>query len=196
MSIVTIEGNVPDNGHFTDEECDRIIEFAKTHASERGEIQKSEMDARRKLRSVESFRVPWNDQSAWIFERLIGISRAANDKFFGFDIPGLYSAYKHRSLLHYVEVLRYEPGDRYVRHMDYGPIAVTRKLSLITQLSDPGDYEGGDVMIDMGDVNPFPASRDRGAHTIFPSFLLHEVMPVTRGRRWALVAWMEGPPFR
>ena len=196
MSIVSIGVDVPDNGHFTDQECGQIIALAKTHVSDQGEIEKSEMDTRRKFRSVESFRVPWNDQSAWIFERLIGISRGVNDGFFGFDIPGLYSAYKHRSLLHYVEVLHYEPGDHYVRHMDYGPIAVTRKLSLISQLSEPGDYGGGEVLIDMGDIEPLPICRDQGAHTIFPSFLLHEVKPVTRGERWALVAWMEGPPFR
>lgn len=196
MGILTIEAAVAENGHFTEEECEQIKAVASTHDSGRGEIEMSEMDTRGKIRSVESYRLPWNDESAWIFTRLIGVSRAANDNFFGFDLPGLYSPYKHRSLLHYVEILCYKPGDHYIRHMDYGPVAVTRKLSLITQLSDPDDYEGGDVLIDVGDVKLFSASREQGSHTIFPSFLLHEVTPVTRGKRWALVAWMEGPPFR
>jgi len=35
-----------------------------------------------------------------------------------------------------------------------------------------------------------------GQSLAFPSFLSHKVLPVTKGERWALVAWISGTPFR
>jgi PKHD-type hydroxylase len=32
--------------------------------------------------------------------------------------------------------------------------------------------------------------------TLFPSFVLHRVTPVTKGTRYSLVAWVSGPPFK
>ena len=38
--------------------------------------------------------------------------------------------------------------------------------------------------------------RQQGTLIAFPSFLEHRVTPVTRGERFSLVAWMDGPPYR
>jgi PKHD-type hydroxylase len=32
--------------------------------------------------------------------------------------------------------------------------------------------------------------------TLFPSWSLHRVTPVTKGTRYSLVAWVSGPRFR
>lgn len=36
----------------------------------------------------------------------------------------------------------------------------------------------------------------RGSVIIFPSYVWHRVKPVTRGKRYSLVVWNLGHPFR
>jgi PKHD-type hydroxylase len=72
-----------------------------------------------------------------------------------------------------------------------------RKLSLIIQLTDPSEYEGGDFQFDSDIPQPDPAEiKQRGTVIVFPSFLRHRVTPVTSGVRRSLVSWVEGPKFR
>lgn len=75
--------------------------------------------------------------------------------------------------------------------------AYDRKLSVVVQLSDPADYDGGDFQFDTGipQLDQF-AVRQQGTILVFPSFLTHRVTPVTRGTRRSLVSWIEGPKFR
>ena len=40
------------------------------------------------------------------------------------------------------------------------------------------------------------APRDRGTVVIFPSFVLHRVTRVTKGRRRSIVGWISGMPYR
>jgi PKHD-type hydroxylase len=71
-----------------------------------------------------------------------------------------------------------------------------RKLSMVVQLSNSDDYEGGDLELQWHEP---PASRDlrtRGTIIVFPSFLKHRVTPVTKGIRHSMVSWMEGPKWR
>lgn len=70
-----------------------------------------------------------------------------------------------------------------------------RKLSLVVNLSDPNDYDGGVLEIEEAVVDE-QKLRNRGTAILFPSFLRHRVTPVTRGKRYSLVGWAEGPPFR
>lgn len=72
-----------------------------------------------------------------------------------------------------------------------------RKLSCIIQLSDPKDYDGGQVEITDA---VFPPSKEelnqQGTIIFFPTILRHMVQPVTRGTRYSIVAWFEGPKWR
>lgn len=87
------------------------------------------------------------------------------------------------------QLAEYRVGDEYDWHLDIGPgAAALRKLSLSVQLTDPGEYEGGELEIRGAGM----ALRERGTAIIFPSFLLHRVTPVTRGIRRSLVAWAIG----
>jgi hypothetical protein len=81
-------------------------------------------------------------------------------------------------------------------HTDLAPVGVTkfRKLTIIVQLSDEDDYDGGNLVVqnyEKFQIMP----RKRGTIIIFPSFLLHKVEPVTRGIRNSLVTFAYGPPF-
>ena len=70
-----------------------------------------------------------------------------------------------------------------------------RKRSLVLQLSDPSDYEGGDLEFFVS-AEPTPVERKKGLIVAFPSFVLHHVTPVTSGTRRTLVVWLSGPKFR
>jgi len=65
----------------------------------------------------------------------------------------------------------------------------TRKLSMSILLND--DYEGGDLQF----RSSSPMQGGEGAIIVFPSFIEHQVTPVTRGIRYSLVTWFVGPPF-
>lgn len=72
-----------------------------------------------------------------------------------------------------------------------------RKVSIVVQLTDPSEYEGGDFEFDAGTPQIDPVLvRQQGTVIVFPSFLSHRVTPVSRGTRRSLVAWVEGPKFR
>ena len=82
--------------------------------------------------------------------------------------------------------------------MDLGyknPNNAVRKLSFTMQLSDPADYNGGELRIKHGS-EPDIARKNRGAITFFPSYVMHEVTPVTRGTRKSIVGWVTGPHWR
>ena len=38
--------------------------------------------------------------------------------------------------------------------------------------------------------------KQRGLIAVFPSYVLHQVTPVTQGSRQSLVAWISGPAFK
>ena len=71
-----------------------------------------------------------------------------------------------------------------------------RKLSFLMQLSDPDDYEGGNVqLLDEGN-NSYFAPRKRGTMIFFDSRTQHRVLKVTKGVRKSLVGWVCGPRWR
>ena len=66
-----------------------------------------------------------------------------------------------------------------------------RKISISVLLNDPAEYEGGDLEISTGTTNRL-AARNKGAVILFPSYALHRVLPITKGTRYSLVAWIVG----
>jgi PKHD-type hydroxylase len=84
-------------------------------------------------------------------------------------------------------------------------VGLARKLSVTINLSDPLDYDGGDLWLTkhpqdsrISELETFtnPNFRDKGAVVVFPSWVRHRVTPVTRGTRYSAVAWFNGPPLR
>jgi PKHD-type hydroxylase len=78
-----------------------------------------------------------------------------------------------------------------------------RKLSVTCSLSNPEDYEGGELEFDFRNMDPDKQSirkcaeiKARGSIVVFPSHVWHRVKPVTKGTRYSLVIWNLGYPFR
>jgi len=108
---------------------------------------------------------------------------------------------------------KYGPGQHYGAHCDswespyankdnpdtFGKI---RKLSVTCSLSDPSEYEGGELEFQFRNQDdPTPKKKcieilPRGSICVFPSFVWHEVRPVTKGVRYSLVIWSLGYPFK
>lgn len=90
----------------------------------------------------------------------------------------------------------------YGHHTDIpAMVGKIRKLSVTVSLSDPADYDGGNLKFDLGPHRPdryhtCEEIRPRGSIIVFPSHIHHQVTPVTRGTRYSLVAWSLGKPFR
>lgn len=128
-----------------------------------------------------------NQECAWVFERLSHVAASLNADYFGFDLTGFGESIQ---LTNYHEMRQ----GTYTWHQDCGG-QISRKLSLVLQLSDPSEYEGGELQL-LIKKEPTSIEKKRGLITVFPAWTLHQVTPVIKGTRQTLVAWISGPPFK
>ena len=75
-------------------------------------------------------------------------------------------------------------------------LELVRKLSFVVQLSDPGDYEGGNLQLLAEDGKSYFAPRKKGTVIVFDSRTQHRVLKVTKGTRKSLVGWVVGPRWK
>lgn len=170
------------------DECDALIAAVQTHQMKDAGLVKGQT-----AHDIRRAEIGWLDDipdSAWVMDRMIGLVAKANRDGFGFDLTDFGES---------AQVARYgaERQGHFDWHSDIGAgnWAAKRKLTVVVQLSDPQDYEGGALEL-RPDSNLATAPRARGLATVFPSFVLHRVTPVTAGTRWSLTLWAHGPQFR
>ena len=75
-------------------------------------------------------------------------------------------------------------------------IELVRKLSFVLQLSDPDDYEGGNLQLLDESGNKYFAPRKKGCIILFDSRTQHRVLPVKSGLRKSIVGWTVGPRWK
>lgn len=168
---------------FTPEECQKIIEIGNNLIEFEGNIFGNNNNIRK---SSVSWIYP-NQESSWIFRKLTDAVMHLNSQYFGFN---LFSFSEGLQFTRY-----YEPDGHYSMHIDKTTRGSIRKLSISIQLNDSSEFEGGDLLFHFGS-SPQKPEMKQGKMAAFPSYVLHEVNPVTRGIRYSLVAWISGPPFR
>lgn len=130
-----------------------------------------------------------NAENSWVYYKLSHITSWLNAQYYRFDLTGFGER---------LQLTNYDQSDHgmYGWHQDYGgSMGPSRKLSLVLQLTDPNDYEGGNLQIHTG-VSPVNVRKQRGLVVAFPSYTLHQVTPVTTGSRQSLVSWITGPQFK
>ena len=76
-----------------------------------------------------------------------------------------------------------------------------RKLSSILLLSDPKDFEGGELELDFKngggkDKRIVTELTGKGSLIVFPSFVWHRLKPVTKGIRYSLATFHLGWPWK
>ena len=81
-------------------------------------------------------------------------------------------------------------------------VGKVRKLSVTINLNKPGEYEGGNLKFDFGPhaetkrFHEVEEIRPQGSIIVFPSYVHHQVTPVTKGTRYSMVLWSLGQPFK
>lgn len=173
---------------FTSQELERIIVIGKRLLPQRAETGGSGKDCLNHRRSFVSW-IGANSETDWIFKKLTDLVIENNNQFWNYDLDKI-------ERLQFTQYLSEENGT-YHAHVD--PMnwsnSHNRKLSMSLQLSDPSEYEGGEVILHNSHEPTF-VPKERGMAVFFPSHTLHEVTPVTKGIRYSLVAWIHGPNLR
>lgn len=90
---------------------------------------------------------------------------------------------------------RYGVGMKYGAHIDaaflpVGPQPLRSDVSCTIFISDPADYQGGELTAHFGS-ELMPIKGAAGSAVFYPSTTLHQVVPVTRGERLVLITFIE-----
>jgi PKHD-type hydroxylase len=173
---------------FTTEDCARIAAMADAAPAQDAGLTRNATD--HNLRRAD---LVWLDEVAeadWVMDRIIALVREANRQVYGYDLTDFAES---------AQVARY--GADRQGHFDWhsdigdGRLASKRKLTMVVQLSEPSSYTGGKLEL-MPGAGTVIADMSQGSATLFPSFVLHRVTPVTEGERKSLTIWCHGPAFR
>lgn len=133
--------------------------------------------------------ISYDSNLKWLYEKLSHIVSSLNVRFHRLDLTGFGES---------IQLTNYDQSDNgmYSWHQDSSNNGkISRKLSIVLQLTDPSQYEGGNLQI-MVENQPVTIRKQRGLLVAFPSFSIHQVTPVTQGSRQSLVAWISGPQFK
>ena len=132
--------------------------------------------------------IPRCDDTEHIYRRIINLAMTANSDMWNFTLTGLEDDLQYT--IYYGEKEGF-----YDWHYDLGGTqSSTRKLSIVVQLSDEEEYEGGELQF-MMNRSIVTAPKGKGTVICFPSYILHRVTPVSKGIRKSLVIWIHGPTF-
>jgi len=172
---------------FSKEECEWIIGYSKAYETHVAEVFMQENKVKTNIRESNLRWLNPTNEFNWVYDRLSAVVIQLNQDNFRFDLFG------------FIEGLQFTeynaPSGHYGKHIDIihgGPI---RKLSLTMQLTDPSEYEGGNLELHYGG-EPAVMEKKQGSIVIFPSSALHQVTPVTKGTRHSIVGWITGRPFK
>lgn len=209
--------------------CKDIIKFAKSKNQKNlgvvsGFDKKDTLTKKEKneIKKVRNSNVVWLDEP-WIFNKITPFVKTANKNAgwnyeFDFAEPAQFTIYNKEQFygwhsdgandIHSIK-RRSLPGIYDEKHINsnvltpiQGLVGKVRKLSITLMLSDPNDYDGGNLKFDFGthEGNRFKEiSGDevqQGSMIVFPSYKYHCVTPVTRGTRYSLVIWFNGRPMK
>jgi hypothetical protein len=177
--------------------CKKILKACRKKIIKQASVKKG-MD-----KTKRDCKVAWiNDQ--WIYDVINPFIHTANKKA-GWNFQWDWNETSQFTI--------YEKGQYYGWHTDHGDTlkhasknidGKTRKLSLTLQLTDKTKYEGGDFQFmwiqnnkkDLLNVMTVDDAKEIGTVIIFPSFIHHQVLPITKGKRESLVNWSLGNSFR
>ena len=126
----------------------------------------------------------------WIKRPLTELVEDANNTNFMVDINSV----------EFFNLFKFEIGDhRGWRHdcdWFFNGLAFDKKLTVIIELSDPDEYEGGEYGEYMSTI-PFPKQHlNRGSVLIIPAYYYYNIDDILAGTRKMLIANVIGPKFK
>tara|TARA_R100001440_G_scaffold14551_1_gene24623 strand:+ start:2672 stop:3295 length:624 start_codon:yes stop_codon:yes gene_type:complete len=189
--------------------CNDIIKFGKMIKEQRAVTTGKKSDElteeeEKELSKIRNSRVAWIEPMRWMnvwFHELM--EQANKDAGWNFDIDDGEP----------YQFTKYTEGQFYGWHQDVAPHGgdgwhdgLSRKLSLVACLTDPSEYEGGNLEIVSPNLSPImklekktfsePEWLNQGTVILFPSDNWHQVKKVTKGTRYSLVTWFRGKDFK
>ncbi len=198
---------------------DKTIEEIKKDLGELGKNENVEQN-----RYVRDSEVSWLNDN-WLYELIHPYLRTANEQagwkyewdfsetfqFTKYTKGGFYGWHADGNSCHFGRYKRFIPGvsptkkdggipTGYSENPNF--IGKIRKLSMTINLNKPGEYDGGNLKFDFGPhaagkrFHEVEEIRPQGSIIVFPSYVYHQVTPVTRGTRYSLVLWSLGQPFK
>lgn len=182
--------------HFSPDDCQKITELCSALPQKKAEIGVDgdiglDADQRRSLISFMDVNDP---NLSPLFDEMWKLALVANRQYFDFHISKL----DYMQFAEYDELYRGEYKSHrdvfWINNDDY----YDRKLSAVIQLTNPSEYEGGDLELLELQLNAPDKEeiRQQGSVIFFPSFLLHRANQVTKGKRHSIAAWFYGPKWR
>ena len=173
---------------FTNDELDWLQAEAKTAhrpgliGSEKSEVSDTS------YRSTKIVGLECTKDNMWVYNKIAYVVSRLNATLFRLELTGFGEQ---------IELCNYSSleSGKYDWHLDFNTKGISRKMSLVCQLSNPGEYEGGKLQLKISEEEQI-IEKKRGLITVFPSYILHRVTPVTSGTRQSLVCWITSPNFR
>tara|TARA_B100000809_G_C14996376_1_gene479877 strand:+ start:124 stop:669 length:546 start_codon:yes stop_codon:yes gene_type:complete len=164
---------------FSKEECDQISAYS--------DMLEIEEDTRTDKKQHTIATMPMNNESGWIYQRLIQTIEITNPNTFQFT--GLYTGEP-------VQIATYVENDFYDWHIDvveFPSSPPVRKVSCSVLLNDSAEFDGGEMQVRAW--NEETIKLEQGQGLFFASFLQHRVLPITDGLQKSMIIWYNGPSF-
>ena len=181
--------------------CERIIETGEAAEPMDAQVVR---DPENNVRNSTVSWLSFSPEIAWLFEAISIVVNDANERHWNWTLSGpesmQYTSYKTNQHYGWHADQRKKP---YPADDSRWP-GLTRKLTAVISLSSHSAFKGGEFMLETLEDPPHQPERrfktlaeirTIGSVLVFPSFLYHQVTPVTDGQRRSLVTWFLGPPF-
>jgi len=177
---------------FTPAQCQEIIDIAMQQKAEKALVglkrggKGGTYDVKKRITTVRW--IPFNAMTI-PYKMIERSMQQVNANHFGFE--GM-------TITESAQFTEYPKGGFYDWHMDaemnceHEP--PVRKISMTILLSDPSEFEGGDLEF-MSEGNK-PPQLLQGQAIFFCSLIRHRVAKVKKGVRRSLVMWFGGPSFK
>jgi len=187
--------------------CDDIIKkglLVKDSIATTGGFEKINNKNIKKLKKIRNSNVVFLNDS-WIYKELTPFIHDANKNAgwnFHIDFHENAQFTKYKKNQHY-EWHQDSWEEPYKNQEDIRQNGKIRKLSMICQLVDGREYEGGELQFAINKQGPENKYNiincneilTKGSIVVFPSFVWHRVKPVTKGTRHSIVMWSLGNPY-
>lgn len=177
---------------FSKEECDAIVEECELQEFKKGRVGGTgDGELNEEVRDSDIVWIYPTNTNEWIFHRMASLAGRINFDKFQLDIDCFdgfqYSKYKTEGHYEWHTDIVEQPRNPQLH----------RKLSFSLMLTEPSEYEGGELLINLtGDSSKSKNLKcEKGDLIMFYSYLPHKVSPVTKGQRISLVTWAMGPKF-
>jgi len=196
--------------------CDELLNFGKNQQellaltggfSDNRDLNKNPLTKKelKELKKRRNSNIAWLSEQ-WIYKEIQPYVHEAN-KLAGWNFDWDWSES--------CQFTKYSPGQYYDWHCDsfnepnkrpedLNTNGKIRKLSVTCSLSDPSEYQGGELEFNFNDPTKTKKQNirkcieilPRGSIVVFPSFVWHRVCPIKKGIRYSLVMWNLGYPFK